>query len=243
MFITQLCNFGAGFSGTDTADEVSTKLFGVIGNILGNVSMAWRAGCNQKFVTMTFDQMFDKDSTDTFTVGADAISRVKEIKRPVIVVPATPAKTFGAYPQVSRFNSTTPANKWTPPVGKRPDHNFNDTVDYGEDQYMNMLINSQDYDIPFAADMSFGSDYVWADPNYYEAFEDFNTVYRSWLDDVNGNICSGTSNRALVTQFFDLVNSCDQMDVDFIKYILNEAVNYTTINEFHDLVQHFSGLL
>lgn len=236
------CNFGAGFSGTDTADEVSTKLFGVIGNILGNVSMAWRAGCNQKFVTMTFDQMFDNESTETFSVGDDAVGRVKEIKRPIFVSPAVvPRVQTGAYPAVSRFNNTP--KKWEPPKQAYPNHNFNDSVDYGEDQYINLLMNSQDFDIPFTAGMGFESDYTWADPDYFEAFEDFNTVYKSWLDDVNGSVCSGTSNRQLVSQFFDLVNSCDQMDVDFIKYVLNESINYMTVNEFHDLVQHFSGLL
>ena len=72
-----MCNFGAGFSGTDTADEISTKLFGVIGNILSAApSMAWRAGCNQKFVTLQFDDIFDSESDKTYSVGDDCKDRV-----------------------------------------------------------------------------------------------------------------------------------------------------------------------
>lgn len=225
MDIHSHANFGAGFSGTDTADEVSTKLFGVIGNVLGNVSMAWRAGCNQKFVQMSFDEVFDTTSEAKYTIGADAVLRVKERAR-VIYVP--PVHIGGYKPSVVK-PSTSVANHGYYPVYGDMNGDF--------DAYLtSMYENTIEFDSPINVQ-------TWASPVYKEGAEDFATVFSSWVDDINGNICSGGSNRLLVSQFFDLVNSCDQLDLDFLKYILNEMVNFATVNEFHELIEHMNGLV
>ena len=230
MDIHSHANFGAGFSGTDTADEVSTKLFGVIGNVLGNVSMAWRAGCNQKFVTMSFDDVFDKESDKTYSVGHEAVLRVKEKPRVIYAPPARPVYVAG--------NTNVKPNIVKPyvPSNDASMHMFGDI--YGDyDAYLtSMYENTIEFDSPINVQ-------TWASPEYKEGVDDFITVMASWLDDVNGNICEGSSNRLLVSQFFDMINSCDQLDVDFLKYVLNDIVNYATVNEFHELIEHMNGLV
>ena len=56
---------GAFFSGTDSADEVSTRVFGVIGEIKENsFSSVWRAGVNGQFQKLNLDAIWDDSDKD-----------------------------------------------------------------------------------------------------------------------------------------------------------------------------------
>ena len=250
MDIHSHCNFGAGFSGTDTADETSTKMFGVIGNILTVPSQAWRAGCNQKFVSLKFEDIFDKDSTKTYTVGEGAVARVKEKVYPKLAYPTYPVQNHQAWRSQAGLGAT-PARRWIPPVNtpsapKRTGNPALESYDYYESLYDNQIYSSVDYDVPGSNSGYFlttlDSVLAWASPEYYEAVNDFDTVLSDWVDSVNDNTAEGANNRQLISQFFDMVNSCDQMDLNFLKYVINEAASFTTERDWQDLLQHMQSV-
>ena len=240
------CNFGAGFSGTDTADEISTKLFGVIGNILSAApSMAWRAGCNQKFVTLQFDDIFDSESDKTYSVGDDCKDRVKEY--------VFPKATYGTW-------NNTPAKKWVPTTATRAigapsvdeydiyggygGFGGYDAYEHGNyDPFLDNIYKNGTGDTPRAGHVDpVGSGIAWASPEYYDGVCDFDLVFDTWIEQVNDNAAEGTVNRMLISQFFDMVNSCDQLDLNFLKYVVNELPNYTTPTEWLDLIDHINAI-
>lgn len=236
------CNFGAGFSGTDTADEVSTKLFGVIGNILGNVSMAWRAGCNQKFVTLQFDDIFDKDSQEIFSVGNNILDKVKELKI------AYPTHGYGA--AAACFQKYPTTNKNTPTRFKPSDTEIKLAQSY---QSLRSYYDVMDYDSPldfYSSQFSefrntpLDKNYIWASPEYKDSFDDFIGALFNWVEESNYGLTVDSSNtRELIASFLDLISGMDEMNVNVLKHILNEFVNHMTVDSYHDLQQHFTYLM
>lgn len=237
-----MCNFGAGFSGTDTADEVSTKLFGVIGNILGNVSMAWRAGCNQKFVTLKFEDIFDNESTEVFSVGQDSKDRVKERK-----FITQPSNAFATYPvtNVSRAINSRVATRVVP-----------NEYDYSDESFYQKLYdlhNSETYlgysgfNKDSFADLvgtPLDKAYIWTSEEYRDAFLDFMKALFDWVEDANYGVVQDSSGaREMIASFLDLISGMDEMSVDVLKHILNEFVNHMTVDSFADLQQHFNYLM
>lgn len=77
---------GAFFSGTDSADEKSTRLFGVIGRIKSaeDFDSVWRAGCNGSFKAQQLEDIFDLTDNRAFELPADVKSRVtRYVHQPV----------------------------------------------------------------------------------------------------------------------------------------------------------------
>lgn len=236
-----MCNFGAGFSGTDTADEVSTKLFGVIGNILGNVSMAWRAGCNQKFVTLQFDDIFDKDNQEVFSVGNNILDKVKELK---ISYP-----TYN-YPSAACFQKYPTSNKNVPTRYNPSDTEIKLAQSY---QSLKSYYDVMDYDSPldfYSSQFSefrntpLDENYIWTSPEYKDSFDDFIGALFNWVEESNYGLTVDSSNtRELIASFLDLISGMDEMNVNVLKHILNEFVNHMTVDSYHDLQQHFTYLM
>lgn len=233
MDVHSHANFGAGFSGTDTADEVSTKLFGVIGNVIGNVSMAWRAGCNQKFVSLSFDDIFDNTSNDIFSVGHNAISMVEELVY-------TNSFTVNTLP-----NAKAPARFSVPKETKLEDwyrlpENYKDYM--GPSNYESLLLSSMQFDDYINTPLD--ESYMWVSSEYKDAFTDFVGELLNWVEQTNyGAHLDSSSTRAFIGSFFDLLNEMDGLDVDVMKHVLNEMTNYITVDSYHNLLEHFSYLM
>ena len=74
---------GAFFSGTDSADEISTRVFGVMGQISKgttqrvNFTCKWRAGVNGKFVELTAEDIWDMDNLELMPVPEADYAKVQ----------------------------------------------------------------------------------------------------------------------------------------------------------------------
>ncbi len=216
MDVHSHANFGAGFSGTDTADEISTKLFGVIGNVISNVSMAWRAGCNQKFVTLTFDDIFDRTSDKTYSIPDSVKSKITEFKRVVqqYQAPARPLR----YP-VARPHKADSSYK-----------------DYESSLYQYYLNAYKDPDMPYDS-----GEILWNKPDFKEAAEDFYSALKAWIEDANYGVAEGVNHRTFIAAFFDLINEFSYLDINFMKGIVNEIGQFTTIDEYNQIIEHMGG--
>ena len=79
---------GAFFSGTDSADEISTRVFGVMGQISKgttqpvNFTCKWRAGVNGKFVELTAADIWDMDNVELMPVPEEDYAKVQRGSAP-----------------------------------------------------------------------------------------------------------------------------------------------------------------
>lgn len=73
---------GAFFSGTDSADEKSTRVFGVIGKIKSKdeYDMVLRAGVNGSFIPLEIDYIFDKEDLSAYSIPASDFDKVTRYK-------------------------------------------------------------------------------------------------------------------------------------------------------------------
>ena len=77
---------GAFFSSTDSADETSTRVFGVMGTIAKGASEEWadsirfstkfRAGVNGKFIELNMDHVFDMEDTTPMPIPQEDYAKV-----------------------------------------------------------------------------------------------------------------------------------------------------------------------
>lgn len=68
---------GAFFSGTDSADEKSTRIFGVLGQLnKTEYASVWRAGVNGKFVAQTKEDVWDMTNTAEWVIPDTILTRV-----------------------------------------------------------------------------------------------------------------------------------------------------------------------
>lgn len=75
-------DFNAFFSGGDNADEITGRIYGVIGNInTDNKSYVLRAGCNGKFFNLKHEDVFDSSLNDLAIkfVAKDHIHKIAKI--------------------------------------------------------------------------------------------------------------------------------------------------------------------
>ena len=86
---------GAFFSGTDSADEISTRVFGVMGQISKgttqrvNFTCKWRAGVNGKFVELTAEDIWDMENVELMPIPESDYAKVQR---------GTAAYTGAVYP-------------------------------------------------------------------------------------------------------------------------------------------------
>ena len=79
---------GAFFSGTDSADEISTRVFGVMGQISKgttqrvNFTCKWRAGVNGKFVELNAADIWDMDNVELMPVPEADYAKVQRGSAP-----------------------------------------------------------------------------------------------------------------------------------------------------------------
>ena len=222
---------GAGFSGTDTNDEKSTRLFGVIGTITTKPTSAWRAGCNQKFVTLQMIDIFDSESTEVFAIDPEAIKNVTEF-RPAVVISYPPlgnriqsqATVRDAHGRIISPHVKYPVTGVPISPERYPKGDFD---------YMAYL----DYlsDVDESAD-------EWAKPIYYDAVTDFIKTFKAWVSSVNDGDDSQAINRQLISDFCDMISECDMMEQDFIEDVINELSLHASSREWIDIVKHASDL-
>ena len=99
MDIHSHVKMGAFFSGTDSSDEISTRMFGVIGQLAdevnGSFSSVWRAGVAGVFTPLTIAQIWDETDTDmtNWVVSKTEYTKVTEKVRAIYVPPAYNARS------------------------------------------------------------------------------------------------------------------------------------------------------
>lgn len=70
---------GAFFSGGDDADEKSTRVFGVIGQLNREPwASKWRAGCNGQYVDLDMEILFDKDNDELVSIPDSQLDKVEK---------------------------------------------------------------------------------------------------------------------------------------------------------------------
>ncbi len=79
-------NMGAFFSGTDSADEISTRVFGVLGKLgQQDFQSSWRAGVNGNFNKLELDDLWDDTDLETeqWKIPEDDKKKVTNLVRAV----------------------------------------------------------------------------------------------------------------------------------------------------------------
>lgn len=96
---------GAFFSAVDSADEKSTRVFGVLGRLdLQDFHSQWRAGVNGKFVPLEVSDLWDPEDTELWVVPDEVLSRVTKYQ--------FTAATSRYFPSVGGVKTRSSSPKW-----------------------------------------------------------------------------------------------------------------------------------
>lgn len=231
------CNFGAFFSGVDTGDEKSTRLFGVIG-MLGQETPAhvWRAGFNQKFVDLKFEDIWDIDSGELFTVGENAIKNVTEMKYAATKImtsgqpvhtrnPNNNAKQLNANRNQSRNYMSRIASQYERFKSFVPDF---DNIDTSLD---NQITEQKDL-FP---------DLVCAQNNKYnEAINTFRDALADWASDILQ--FEQTNEKVLIEAMFEMLEECDTTMPQVAEDTADSLTAYLNQKEWNKFSEYITGL-
>lgn len=206
------------FSGVDTTDEKSTRIFGVIGTINTTPTSSWRAGCNQSFVSLGLDDVFDTESLDVVLVPEDSLSKVKEA-----TIPA-PAKPLFVAPH---------------------NHNFKSTVTVGGHRraVFDEHWTPEDSPVPasYLYDPSTESPDYWLQAGYMDAAIAFTVSLQNWLDGVNSGDDVIALQQSLVSDFIGLVHECSCFDIEFAKQVADNIFSLLNSEESFNLIEYIKS--
>lgn len=206
------------FSGVDTTDEKSTRIFGVIGTINTTPTSSWRAGCNQSFVGLGLDDVFDAASPHVVLIPQDSLSKVKEA-----IIPA-PAKPLFVSP---------------------PNHNFRSRlIELGRivvpfDEHW----TPEDSPVPasYLYDPSTENPDYWLKADYMDAAISFTVSLQNWLDGVNSGDDMLALQASLVSDFIGLIYECSCFDIEFAKQITDNIFSLLGNEESFNLIEYIKS--
>lgn len=254
------CNFGAFFSSVDTNDEKSTRLFGVIGQLgQNNPAHVWRAGCNNKYVELKFEDIWDAENLTEYVISDEVLANITEMKYTPPVVKYgegykginhnrngnVNAKNLHSNPSAHRNYMQRLASQHAAAEAELQGYAEIDDDMFppiGNTHIQRVAYNptsipvSSDDEIEFCSNLVSAQNY-----NYAHAVDEFiNGELKDWA--TNLYTFDNTDENALIEGFFDMVDRTDIDIVDFFKTTALLMTGYVKQNDWDKVKDYINGL-
>ena len=243
------CNFGAFFSGVDTGDEKSTRLFGVIG-MLGQEKpqYAWRAGFNQRFVDLKFEDIWDGEDNTDHTIPAEALVHVSEKKGVVYSGPTRPAvNKYGGGKSASGVTHWRDRNANSKSLNANAEQrrNYMERIASQFERFQSFIPQNLDFsDIEDGMVESDGQIDLFPELVSSENFKYSCSInqFQNALVDWASNILQfeQTNELVLIEELLEMFESCDSDMNEVAKDIINALTGYLNQNEWNKFVEYVS---
>ena len=255
-----MCNFGAFFSSVDTNDEKSTRLFGVIG-MLGkdNPAHVWRAGCNNKYVELKFEDIWDCTNVSKYVISDDVLANITEMKY------TPPVAQYGNQYKGVGHNRDGNKNANALHNNKSMQRNYMERLAAqraaAESEMQGLVWDDDDmfpqispnksqkaaYNVELVPvntedELEFCSNLVSAQNyNYAHAVDEFiNGELKDWVS--NLYTFESTDENSLIEGFFDMIDRTDVDMVDFFKVTALLMTGYVKQNDWDKIKEYINGL-
>jgi PRTRC genetic system protein A len=225
---------GAFFSGTDSADEKSTRVFGVLGKLnQTEFASVWRAGVNGKFVAQTKEDVWDMERTAEWVIPDTILTRVTRRVYQAQAGYRAPSQVSGSKVHGGQAKWINKGNQYQPyRAAAAWQHGGHDYMDEGPFNYSS--IHSADYDSEVLD--AWGAD---ADPEIIIECEAMKEEVEKLYMAANAGTLGGTELTMTTRAFVNCLSEFESFDKNTGIAMLDQLSANMTSDDFNGMLKTY----